>query len=565
MGKVTDKVGIAHLVEICYQRGLKRVVLSPGSRNAPLSISFLGHGGFDVRVVGDERSAGFIALGMSQSDGVATILVCTSGTALLNYGPAVAESFYQRIPLLILSADRPEEWVNQMEGQTMQQEAVLSNFLNKEFQLPQEPKEQDRIWFNDRLVNEAITGTSDPKRGPVHINVPLKEPLYNTVEYDYSKEVKIIESAGVNSYLKDSEWTALLEELVEAKKVMLIMGLGNPGSISDRCIDDLLAKGVVILNECTSNLAREGVNSWVDRSIEALSGRDIGEYLPDLVISVGGPLVSKRLKLLMRNNGIQSHWHVDGCNPEIDLFQCLTRAIKADPRPFIKDLSDKMVTKGDDFKSLWSRLNDEVVKAHESYLDSAPYSDLIAYRSVLKKLPANAHIQMANSAAVRYVQLFKNRRTLCYYSNRGVSGIDGCTSTAVGMALVKDEPVILLSGDMAFRYDSNAFWNKDLPRNLKCIIVNNGGGGIFRIIPGPESTDYLEEAFESHQENSAEGIANLYDIPYIKASDTRSIEQGLDLLFSKEGLMILEIFTPREANATVLRDYFKHISNNTSG
>lgn len=560
MTELSDKIGIAQLVEVCYERGLRRVVLSPGSRNAPLSISFLGHGGFDVHVVGDERSAAFIALGMSQSDSMSTILVCTSGTALLNYAPAVAEACYQRIPLLLLTADRPEEWVAQMEGQTMKQQGALSNYLNKEIQLPQEPLEADRIRYNERLVNEAISATSFPKLGPVHVNIPLKEPLYGTVERDLSKAPKAIVSTEPERHVSQEHLTNLIHELSGKKKVLLIIGLGSPGDITEECLTRLSEKGVVILSEATSNVSGQGVNSWIDRSLAAMPIDETNDYLPDLIISVGGPLISKRVKLFLRENRAEAHWHIDPSQAEIDLFQSLTRAIYAEPSQVLAELSTHMGSIDKGYSERWKNLLDISLERHTGYLAEAPFSDLKAYEQIMAALPRDASVQLANSAAVRYAQLFDHRSDLSFYSNRGVSGIDGCTSTALGMAIVQEGLVVLLSGDMAFRYDSNAFWNKERPENLKCIVVNNEGGGIFRFITGPDSTQHLENAFEAHQANSAKGIADLYDIPYLSADDEESLRQALIEFYETPGEMILEIFTPRNENSGVLRDYFASIS-----
>lgn len=560
MGSLSDKPGIAHLVEICYGRGLRRVIVSPGSRNAPLSISFLGHGGFDVQVVGDERVAAFMALGMSQTDGLATILVCTSGSALLNYAPAVSEACYQRIPMLVISADRPEEWVDQMEGQTMRQQGALSNFVNKEFQLPQEASDGDRLWYSDRVVNEAITACHHPKPGPVHVNVPLKEPLYGSTERAAAEGAKLIAPMlPLPASVSDEDWLLLEKEIRSYSNVMLIMGMASAGVVDVELLQRLSKKGIVIMNETSSNSAGEGVYSWIDRSIAAIPSEEEIDFLPELIITFGGPLISKRIKTLLRGHHPQGHWHIDSTEAQIDLFQSLTRSIYADPQGFLSVLSDRMTELDQNYGNRWSELMAKVGAAHDAYLSTCPFSDLKAYQQILDTLPANADVQMANSAAVRYVQIFPNRADLSYHGNRGVSGIEGCTSTAMGMAMVKKNPVVLLTGDMAFRYDANAFWLSQRAENLKCIVVNNGGGGIFRIIPGPETTDHLETAFEAHQDNGAKGIAELYDIPYLSAHDKDSLRSALNNLYSDDRTTILEVFTPREQNAQVLRDYFSHL------
>jgi 2-succinyl-5-enolpyruvyl-6-hydroxy-3-cyclohexene-1-carboxylate synthase len=527
-----------------------------------LSISFMGHGGFDVQVVGDERVAGFMALGMSQTDGLPTILVCTSGSALLNYAPAVSEACYQRIPMLVLSADRPEEWVDQMEGQTMRQQHALKNFVNREFQLPQEASDGDRLWYSDRLINEAITACNYPQPGAVHINIPLKEPLYGTQDSDAVTQMKVIEPMiPAVKELSENDWQVLIDELAGYAKVMLIMGMASNEVVELSLLQHLKASGMVIMNETSSNAAGEGVYSWIDRSIAAIPSNEEEAFLPELIITCAGPLISKRIKTLLRGHHPEAHWHIDACEAQIDLFQSLTRAIYSEPQYFLSELSQRMGGLDQTYSTGWERLMKSVDERHETYLSNAPFSDLKSYEQILASIPHGADVQMANSAAVRYVQVFPNRADITYHGNRGVSGIEGCTSTAMGMAMVKENPVVLLTGDMAFRYDANAFWLSKRAQNLKCIVINNGGGGIFRIIPGPESTAHLETAFEAHQDNGAKGIAELYDIPYLSADDEETLAEALNECFADDRTLILEVFTPRELNAEVLRSYFEYLKN----
>jgi 2-succinyl-5-enolpyruvyl-6-hydroxy-3-cyclohexene-1-carboxylate synthase len=244
------------------------------------------------------------------------------------------------------------------------------------------------------------------------------------------------------------------------------------------------------------------------------------------------------------------------------MFQAQTRALKVDHLDALEQISQDIKAKDTEFRNRWFRLNESVKDRQASFLETCPFSDLKAYDIILPKIPRGAIIQCANSAPVRYVQLFTNRADIDYYSNRGVSGIDGCTSTAMGMASQTKRPVVLLSGDMAFRYDNNAFWIPESPEGLKCIVLNNAGGGIFRIIPGPGESGHLETAFEAHMENRAEKVALMYDVPYIAAHDEESLSRGMEELFLDDRTMILEVFTPREENARILEEYFQAIREN---
>jgi 2-succinyl-5-enolpyruvyl-6-hydroxy-3-cyclohexene-1-carboxylate synthase len=557
VSKASDKPAIARLVAICHAHGLKRVLVSPGSRNAPLSLSFAEHGGFDVNVIPDERAAGFMALGMSQIDHVPTILLCTSGSAVLNYAPAVAEAFYQRIPLLVISADRPNEWVDQLEGQTMLQKGVLSNFVNKEFDLPQEPTDEVSLRYHDRLVNEAIASCFYPVLAPVHLNVHLKEPLYGLSEMKEKPHIiQIHESTA--SVPSESLIKELGDELKTYAKVMLLMGMRSPDAALKKVLEGLIEKGWVMLNESSSNLQGENVISCIDRSLGAIPAEAEMEFQPELIISFAGPLVSKKIKQRFRKNPPKAHWHIDAHQAHIDMFQCQTRALRYEPIALLKAL-EKVTIKGDGkFSEAWMNLKKKSAQSHRDFVAQCPWSDMKAYSEIFEHLKRDSKVQMANSTAVRYVQLYEHTG-IEFYGNRGVSGIDGCSSTAVGMAHETDSPVVLLTGDMAFRYDVNAFWTKEIPSGLKCIVVNNGGGGIFRIIPGPKESGHLEDLFEAAMENSAKSVAEMSGMPYLSAKDQTELETVLNTLFSDNQSMILEVFTPREENEKVLAQYFEFL------
>jgi len=559
MVKTSDKASVAALVSICYGQGLRRVIISPGSRNGPLSLSFKEHGGFDVQVIPDERAAAFMALGMSQFDKVPTILLCTSGSAVLNYAPAVAEAFYQRIPLLVISADRPKEWVDQLEGQTMLQNGVLKNFVNKEIDLPQEPSDEIGKRFHDRLVNEAIAACQYPVPAPVHLNVHLTEPLYGLTEAN--AEVRLIEEILVKKCLPDESLIKeLLSDLKDHPRVILLMGMHSPDQALEKTLNGLSSKGWVIMNESSSNLRGDKIISCIDRCLEAIKTENEELLKPDLIISFGGPLVSKKIKQRFRKDPPKAHWHIDAHQPHIDMFQCLNKAIRVDPSLLLAALNEGLHEMKSEFQDHWLEISDRSIKNHFAFLEVASWSDMKAYSQILDALPSQARIQMANSAAVRYVQLYDHLRNQEFYANRGVSGIDGCNSTAVGMAHLSKEPVVLLTGDMAFRYDVNAFWSNQIPRGLKCIVVNNGGGGIFRIIPGPSASGHLEELFEAAMENSAEKVASLSGLPYLSAKNEVELESSLKELFADDATMVLEIFTPREENEKVLAAYFKALT-----
>jgi 2-succinyl-5-enolpyruvyl-6-hydroxy-3-cyclohexene-1-carboxylate synthase len=406
-------------------------------------------------------------------------------------------------------------------------------------------------------VNEAIAACFLPVPAPVHLNCHLNEPLYNLVDEEVPL-TKIEVVRPQKARLSNELLEELKEELESYSKILLIMGMSSHSEEMESAITCSVEHGAVVLNETTSNVSIPGVMSCIDRSLEALTPEAFSEYKPQLVITFGGPLVSKKIKQKLRDEKPKAHWHIDPHIAHIDMFQCLTRAILCDPAILIQELFSSHKRQDPWFSRTWAALEDSIKVKHKAFMDKAPWSDLKVYSKILPSLPKGAKVQLANSAAVRYAQLFESRSDLSYFSNRGVSGIDGCSSTAVGMAKAEDGPVILLTGDMAFRYDVNAFWIKDLPMGLKCIVVNNGGGGIFRIIPGPARSGHLE-FFEAPMENSARKVAELNGLSYHEAKDEASLISGLETLFSDDRTAVLEVFTPQDLNAEVLMDYFKHL------
>jgi len=269
----------------------------------------------------------------------------------------------------------------------------------------------------------------------------------------------------------------------------------------------------------------------------------------------------KKIKTLFRKWDISEHWHLDETDIVIDTFKSLTKHLRADLVHFFNELLIRKKDRPSVFKNNWQEKNQKCKLSHDIYLSNAPWSDLNAYAICLDQLPQNSMLQMANSTAVRYVQLMEKREDISYFSNRGVAGIDGCTSTAVGASWAHDKQTVLVTGDIAFFYDSNALWLPYLSKKLRIIVFNNEGGNIFRFIPGPDSTNQLEKFFETHHDKKAEHLARAYDLHYFKAENKDDLLSILPDFFSNNNskACLLEIFTPRKENAGILKAYFREL------
>ena len=557
MAKISAKESIARLVKICKAKGLKHVVISPGSRNAALTLSFAEDDYFDCLNIPDERVAAFFALGMSQKTGRPTILVCTSGTAGLNYAPAIAEAYYQKVPLLVLTADRPIEWIDQRAGQTMKQRDVYANYIKKSFELFEEPKQEEHLWFNDRIVNEAINTASSGLKGPVHINVPMREPLYELVEADRILPPKIISYRDPDRSVDTTYVNELKEEWQRAQKILVIIGQRD----LDRKFDEVVERlsqlpHVVILTETTSNVKASGVFPSIDRLIDSIQEEEYDSFAPDLIISCGASIVSKKIRFMLRKMAAGQHWHVDPYDGYIDTYQSLTRMVPLDPNYLFHLLAGFPYPNSDSsFIRVWRDREEHTLSRHKAYLKSVAWSDIKVFDILLSSIPQGI-LQVASSTPVRYTQLFSPRHDIIYKCNRGISGIDGCTSTAAGYAYAEERSVTLITGDVAFFYDSNALWHHHLRPNLKIIMINNQGGNIFRYVKGPDQTDHLEQHFEAHHKTSAFSIAQAFNLDYMQAEDEMSLRRGVEEVYASDKPAILEIYTPRDKNIDLLKEYF---------
>lgn len=553
---VSKNIIVSHLVDLCYQHGVRHIVLSPGSRNAPFTISFDEDKRFTTYIIPDERAAAFFALGLAQYTKSITAVCCTSGTAALNYAPAIAEAYYQRIPLLAITADRPEEWINQGVGQSMNQVDVYKNFILKAHSLP---SDQNKHEYAARLINEVLLYAKGPIKGPVHLNVPLYEPLYDLVESPtivprYIEKVRFIHRVASEEILRlANSWNS------SKKKLVVIAAIEKDPNLQQLISTMASDPSVSILTETHGNLADERFHPSIDRIIEGI--QDEEEFTPEVLITFGYNLISKKLKQMLRRMNISEHWHIDPHTDIIDTYHSLTVQIDDTPLNFFNLFVPQIIPVESNYQKKWEDLETQTRIAHHTFIDALSFSDFYCFDRIITALPSGTFLQMGNSASVRYIQLVTQRFDIIYHGNRGVSGIDGCTSTAAGAAYLNIEKITcLISGDVSFLYDVNGLWHQYLSPKLRIIIINNRGGGIFRIIKGPSQTNQLEKFFESRHHVEANKIAETYDLDYASASNEEELNNVLNHFFEeKNKASILEIFTPTQENDKVLKKYFQHI------
>lgn len=514
---------IAILAKLCAEKGITDIVLSPGSRNAPISIAMNREPGLRCHVVVDERCAAFVALGMAQKSNRCVATVCTSGTALLNQAPAIAEAYHQEIPLLVISADRPEEWIDQADSQTMRQNNVLHNFVKQSYTLPK-ADDKTGCWFANRMVNEAINTANSGRRGPVHLNVPCDVPLYDTVEQDLA----------VTDILRSCDISVNLPTL-RHRKVMLLAGFLQPNEQLNQIAQQLAKAGVAVMAENLSNLKGDGIVNNIEPVFASLNDKEASNLQPDLLIVVGGAIVSKHAKMFFRSHPAAETWRVGLEENIIDTFQHITSQITCTPLSFLNELCQQLTVEGDSYAKFWQQRS----LAQEQLLadDYGQWNEKGIFNVLLQSLPLGSDLHLSNGTSVRNGQLWNNHRELHFFANRGVSGIDGCTSTAIGSALLNaGKQTTLITGDLCFLYDSNALWNNEFPTNLRIFIINNNGGGIFRKLDGPSKVDEFEQFFVTPHQVNIQALCAAYGISYQKAENMEQLQNTC-----QQGYSIVEI------------------------
>jgi len=565
------------VVLLCLSKGINHVVISPGSRNAPLTLSFANHPQINAYSIVDERCAAFFALGMAQQLKKPVALVCTSGSALLNYYPAVAEAFYSDIPLVVISADRPVERIDIGDGQTIRQKNVFQNHILYSANLysevaldisPEDQKIQQKFSeaqkHNEREINLALN-TAIEQNGPVHINVPFYEPLYgvvektsvNPLEIEPIKEPKTISAEALTKYA--SRWN-------KAKRKLVLVGVHEPNQIEQELLDELAKDpSVLIFTETTSNLHHKKFITRIDKLIAPLEvsedpESEFRQLQPQILLTFGGLVISKKIKAFLRTYSPQQHWHVD-TKKALNTYFCLNKHFDVSANEFLQHFLPQVNQPESNYRDSWLEVKERRDIHHLQYIERIPFCDLKAFSKIVTNLPKEQLIHFSNSSIIRYAQLFKFEKEQFIYCNRGTSGIDGSTSTSVGGAVASTMPTTLVTGDLSFLYDSNALWNNYIPKDFKIILINNQGGGIFKILPGAKETKNFSTFFETKHQLTAEHLCKMYGFEYQTASNEEELEGNLGLLYAEKNNkpQLLEVFTPSDINDKYLKDYFKFI------
>ena len=562
----SEKKNILQLVALLKAHGISRAVLCPGSRNSPIVQTITNHPFFSCHAITDERSAGFFAIGLALQSARPVVVCCTSGTALLNLHPAVAEAFYQQIPLIIISADRPAAWIGQNDGQTIPQPEVFRSLVKKSVNLPEIQTKEDE-WYCNRLINEALLESDHHGKGPVHINVPISEPLFR-LSAEKLPEVRVInrrQSSGFNNENPD-EWANRMNAY---DRCMLIAGQMPANCPLNATAVEALSKRFALIAEHTANLnsCLPAVRN-IDTVLRAMPEERLKELSPDLLITYGGDIVSKRFKKFLRSYPPKAHWHISAGGEVIDLFGVVTTIIEAEPYAFLQRIvmtsppppshkgGELRLAMAEQYVQRWKALSASIAEPEFSYSEQA------AIGALLKKLPPESVLHLGNSSTVRYAQLFSIPDEINVFCNRGTSGIEGSLSTAVGYASASDKINFVIIGDLSFFYDMNALWNGHIGNNLRIMLLNNGGGEIFHTLGKHEMTEQTRRFVAGTHTASAKGWAAERGFHYTAIRNNEELANALTVFTQPEPTdhpLFLEVFTSQAEDIRLLNEYYKSI------
>lgn len=568
--ETTDKTSCRILIELLKAHNISDVVISPGSRNTPLIIAAAREKSLSKTIILDERCAAFVALGLCLANNgeKPVALICTSGSALLNYAPAIAEAYYRNLPIIVISADRPIEWIDQDDSQTIRQYEALSNYVKKSYNIPAICESDNLKWYVNRVVNDAIMTSNNGRKAPVHINIQIDEPLNQTITLSQSSP-RYINLPIINRELSESFINSELYSKILNKRILIIAGFQNcengnwvvkSNSSNANNFENFISrhKNIVLFSESISNINIPHSIQNIDRVLSSLTDVEKVALRPEIVITFGGALVSRLIKQYLRELNPQEHWHIGLTDTTIDCFQSITMRIEMHTDEFFSQINSVENTRivENSYRKQWLDMAKRAEMSHDQFICNCHWCDLKAYSIILPQLKGNLHL--SNGTPIRYQQLFNyNGNINSVNCNRGVSGIDGCTSTAIGHAIASHESTILITGDLSAQYDIGALSINNIPSTFKIIVFCNGGGSIFRFIKSTSNLPELEDYFVTKSNLPLKELADGYKFNYFKATSENELINVLpDFLNNNDKPSILAIYTPAIENAEILKKYF---------
>lgn len=556
----SSKQNVLELSALLKAHHVQEIILCPGSRNAPIIHNLSQHPYFNTHLVVDERNAGFFALGIILKTNRPAAVCCTSGSALLNLAPAVAEAYYSGLPLIIISADRAPEWIGQMDGQTIPQPDALQTITKRSVNIP-EIKDQNDHWLANRLINEAlITATNPLLPAPIHINIPIAEPMLDFTAPDFPP-TRVIEHLSENHTTYHHKLQSIWRS---SSRKLIIVGQLPPNNHIQTLLQEIHHTAhCVVLHEHIANLRHPAFVSNFDTILATTPNKNRSTFSPDIVITLGGHIISKRLKQLLRQHPPTHHWHITPPGGQLaDLFQCLTLHVEAPIPHFLKtlkEISQPSGTSHSNYQQLWEQESQKIAPPN----DNLPFSDIYAMEQFIRSLPPKSALHLGNSSVVRNAQLCSAPNSVSIFSCRGVNGIESPLPTAIGYASSTQELTFLAIGDLSFFYSIGALWQIHHLKNLRIILFNNRGGAIFHTLPGMNKSKSLQQYIGAEHDTQAKLWAYASQANYLSASDKKELAEALPAFVAPaERPQILEVLTNIETCQQAITTYLNTQKNN---
>ncbi len=567
----TKILNVQIIVSLLKQHGIRHLVLSAGTRHVPLAHSVENDDFFSCYSVVDERSAAYFAIGLSKELGQPVAIACTSSTATCNYVPAIAEAYYQKVPLLILTGDRDPRRLGQLEDQMINQIDMYGNFCKKCVQLPIVSDKND-VWYCQRLVNEAILELTRNGNGPVQINFPINQtiediadasvpslPLYNKIE-------------RVDLEAPEEEWRQVSARLSQAKRIMVVCGSGDPVDTQTiQAMEHFFEKyNCFFATEYLSNLqCRGSINTYL--LAESVSSTALKEIGPDIVIFYGGNYVS-RLKILLRNiNAACESWHIAKDGVIVDQFQNLTKVFACSPKYFFSNLAELAGDSINDqcfykeIQGLLLHINETLVPTFTSC--EKCLSAFSAMKYLASEIPSHSLLHLSILNSTRIMQMFPLKEDVTVYSNIGTDGIDGSMSTFLGQSYVTDRTCFLVIGDLSFFYDMNSLGIREIRNNLHILLINNGGGAEFYFSMGPERLPNIDLHISAAHKKQAKEWIEANGFRYLSAHTLEEYRENLKLFMASDSdkPVVFEVFTDKQTDVNLLKEFRRAIHYDTAG
>ena len=553
-----NNLSVSIIVAFLKHYGVRKLVLSPGTRNIPFVTTVEADPFFECHSVVDERNAAFFALGLSQQSGEIVGIACTSGTAVSNYLSGMTEAFWSRTPIVAITFDRSPYVVGQLETQKIDQIAALCSVVRKSCALPV-LKDMDDVWYFERLLNEAFISMHRGGGGPVHVNLPLvgdtnamwDEQSRSKVE----REIKYIDYVAADAF---SVWEAKKKELSGARKILVVMGQSFP---DDKRLDAAVSRFCEIY-QCpliADNLANHRSAQFVhaEALMKGLNPEMFGELLPDIVVTVGMNFQERIKDLFKAHKGKVRHWSVDPDGEVRDCFKSQTAVFHCDAATFFARMADGEVEKASDIRYFekWRRLEEAAT------LPEMPYGNFMAVREFCKAIPEQALLHVSILNATRLVQFFDLPRNVRVFGNVSTFGIDGCLPTFMGQAFATDLPAFIVIGDISFFYAMNAISIKHRKSNVHILLINNGGAAEFHIPPTSNALPTIDQHIGVAHSRTARAWAESQDYEYISAHDEGDLRKLMPTFVrpGNDRPVMLEVFTDMKKDGEFCLETYREL------